>query len=95
MKFITLSAVLFFCLSFNICFAGNSKTAELRIDDDVSMVTFRIGKSGSSHFYYIVIGTTNQCFLKYGGGTSGHLSQVDCEPLKKIPRIKTYLETFK
>ncbi len=62
----------------------------------VDTAMFRTGYSDSGVFCYIVDRTTGMCFATISGGHGpGGITKIDCEPLKKIETIKTYMETGK
>ena len=69
------------------------------IQGSVDMAGFLIGKDrATGSFYYIVIRSMNQCYLsnnlsQSGGG--GGLTPIDCESLKKIPQIESYIKSGK
>ena len=67
------------------------------IRGSVDMAGFLIGSDRETGtFYYIVIRTMNQCYLsksQYQGG--GGLTPVDCESLKNIPQIESYIKSGK
>ena len=59
----------------------------------VDMAGFLIGSDQEAgYFYYIVIRSMNQCYLSQ---TRGGMTPIDCESLKKIPQIKSYIESGK
>lgn len=59
------------------------------------MAAFFLGEDNRvGTFYFVVIRTTNQCFFRNGKTGTG-LVLIDCESIKKIPAIKTYLDKGK
>jgi hypothetical protein len=63
----------------------------------VDNAVFMVGEnSRSGYLCYIVDRTTGMCFAMNAGanGPAG-LTKIDCEPLKKIEVIKTYIQTGK
>lgn len=59
---------------------------------NVDSALFAAGREQGKVYFYLVDRTTGMCFatISHGG-----LAKIDCEPLKKIEVIKTYLETGK
>ena len=66
------------------------------VRDSVDIRAFEIGDDGDvGNLYYVVDRTTKNCFLLARDNYPGGLAVVDCNSLKSIPLIKTYLETGK
>ncbi len=63
----------------------------------IETAMFKAGKSSENVLLaYIVDRTTSQCFAMIGGGHGpAGITKIDCEPLKKIEAIKTYIDTGK
>jgi hypothetical protein len=63
----------------------------------VDNAMFRTGSSSEGVLLiYIVDRTTGMCFAMTAGGHGpAGVTKIDCEPLKKIEVIKTYIETGK
>ena len=89
-KFSTLAALLF---------CSTSVFALPNLDDiDVSKVVdiraFEIGDDGDvGILFYVVDRTTKNCFVVARDSRPGGIAVVDCDSLKAIPLINTYIET--
>jgi len=81
--------------------ASNPEFDDYDVDENVDMAAFFIGgDNNAGSYFYIVIRTTSQCFIKSrvnigSGGGGGGLVMLACDSLKNIPEIKNYLETGK
>ncbi len=72
--------------------AADFQAVDLVKKKSVDSATFFVGRNpDSGTFAYIVDRTTGLCFARH---TSG-ITHLDCDPLKKIPEIKIYIETGK
>ena len=95
LKYLYLS--IFFLLFCKSAFAGHPDLEDYDIEGSVDLAAFLIGSDSSvGNIFYIVIRTTKQCYIQIGGGAlSGGISKIDCESIKVIPQIKSYIETGK
>ncbi len=83
---------------FVVCFAISALAGELDSIKvkGVDSAKFQLGgdiREGS--LVYIVERTTGTCFAVINKGMSVGITKIDCEPLKKIDTIKSYMETGK
>ncbi len=92
MKIITSCVLVFFMASSAVAGELEEVNLKKKIAPD-SAIFFMAHSNRIGDFGYIVDRNTGLCFARSGNGDS--LAAIDCDALKKIPEIKTYIETGK
>ncbi len=93
MKTVVSIMLILVCLALPVVAAELDFVKVKSVDTAIFRVGYTYSISGS--LCYVVDRTTGMCFAMMTSQGPTGITKIDCEPLKKIEVIKTYIETGK
>lgn len=92
MKFLKYSSLVALLIGSSSVFAL-ADLDDIDISDEIDIRAFEIGDDGDvGNLFYVVDRTTSNCFVLARDKRPGGMAIVNCESLKAVPRIKSFLE---